>query len=227
MNAASNPSAIGLRDFRWAVLLVAISWLLGAWLLLILPARVPVHWNAQGEVDRYGSALEGALLPPAIATFLTLVFSFLPRLDPRRANYVSFRGAYVALCTGIVAFVLLVQGLLAAIQLGHPLALGRLLPVGVGLLIAAVGLVLPRLRPNWVAGIRTPWTLEDDRVWDATHRFGGKLFVVCGLAGGAVAAFLPAAWMVWVLVLPIVGAALAAAVYSYAVWRRLHGPGDR
>jgi uncharacterized membrane protein len=224
MNAATT---IRLRDFRWAVLLVAASWLLGLWLLARLPASVPVHWNLEGQPDRYGSPFEGALLVPVIATVILALLVYLPRLDPRRANYGSFRGAYVALATGIVVFMVGIQALLGSQYLGARVDVGRLVPLAVGIAFAGIGLVLPRLRPNWFAGIRTPWTLEDDRVWEVTHRFAGRLFVVAGVLATGAGLVVPSRWLVFVLIVPILVATLGSVVYSYVAWRRLHAHASR
>ena len=221
-----DAAGIRLRDFRWALLLVAASWLFAGWLYLRLPASVPVHWNLQGQADRYGSRVEATLIVPAIATLMVPLCTFLPRLDPRRANYPHFRSAYVWLATGIVGFMVGVQAIIAAQLLGARVDLGRLIPAGIGMLFAGIGLVLPHLHPNWFAGIRTPWTLEDDRVWEQTHRFASKLFVVAGVVVALAALVLRSdGWMVGVMGAGIAAAALGSVVYSYVAYRRLHPAG--
>jgi uncharacterized membrane protein len=216
-----SHASIRLRDFRLGFALLAASWALALWLLSRLPARVPVHWNAAGEADRWGAPLVPVLLVPGVMLAMLGLFAALPRFDPRGAGYGAFRGAYLVLVQGILAFLLLVQGLAGAQMLGLPVNLGRVVPAAVGLLFAGLGLVLPRLGPNWFAGIRTPWTLEDDRVWVATHRVGGRLFVIVGVVVAAVAAMAPAGWGMAALVAGAVGAALGSVVYSYVAWRRL------
>ena len=44
-----------------------------------------------------------------------------------------------------------------------------------------MGNYLPKLRRNTTTGIRLPWTLRDDEIWDRTHRFAAPVWVVCGL----------------------------------------------
>jgi uncharacterized membrane protein len=43
--------------------------------------------------------------------------------------------------------------------------------------MAGIGNVLGKLRSNFFVGIRTPWTLSSEHVWDQTHRWAGRLFV--------------------------------------------------
>jgi uncharacterized membrane protein len=211
-----------MRDLRWAMLLAAASWGFGLWLFTRLPGRVPVHWNAQGRVNGWGSPVEGALLLPAIATAVLLLLALLPRIDPRRGGYPAFRGAYAALATGVVAFLALVHLLVGLQTLGAPIDLGRLITPAMGLLFAGLGLVLPHLGPNWLAGIRTPWTLEDAEVWRLTHRFAGHLFLAAGLLCALAALVAPTAWQVGILLGTIGVAVLGSVVYSYLAWRRLH-----
>jgi len=217
-------SAVHPRDFRWAALLVAASWGVGFWLLARLPAgqAVPVHWNAHGEVDRYGSPFESAFIAPLAGTLLLLLLMFLPRLDPRRGNYGDFRGAYAALTTGVAAFLLVVHGMVAAQTLGSPVDLGRWIAPLVALFFAGLGLLLPRIGPNWLAGIRTPWTLDDDEVWRATHRVGGKLFLAAGIGAAIATAVTPPPWGIGILMAAIASAVIGSAAYSYVAYRRLH-----
>jgi hypothetical protein len=92
-----------------------------------------------------------------------------------------FRSTYdvvVALVIGFVlAFHLTLLGLAAD---GPPsIARGFLLLVGLGL--AAMGNVMPRLRPNPVMGLRTRATLNDPVLWTRMHRVFGGLLVASGV----------------------------------------------
>ncbi|MDX1631479.1 MAG: SdpI family protein [Thermoanaerobaculia bacterium] len=217
---------IRLADFRWGFLLVAVSWALGLWLFTRAPEQVPVHWNAAGEVDRYGSRFEGTLVLPAVATGLVLLLAFLPRLDPREENYGRFRTPYIALTYLILGFLLLVQIFTAAEIAGRadllPFELTRLLTAALGLLFVGIGILLPRLEPNWFAGIRTPWTLEDDRVWMENHAFAGRVFVGLGVLTVLLALALPVSWGFWIVVASVLGATVVVVLHGYLVYRRLH-----
>jgi uncharacterized membrane protein len=86
-----------------------------------------------------------------------------------------------------------------------------------------IGNLLPRARPNWFIGIRTPWTLSSDRVWEKTHRVGGRAFVAGGLAI-LIAALVAPQWAHYVLVAVVVVCSLGAVLYSYIAWRREQTP---
>lgn len=201
--------------------IVVASWTIALWLYQILPERVPVHWNWQGEVDRYGSKFEGTMIVPLTLTLLWLLFLLIPLLDPRRTNYAKFRRVYLALVWFLLGFFLFMQVIIGLAILGKPIDIGVTISLAMSLLFIVLGFILPQLKPNWFAGIRTPWTLEDDRVWEATHRLGGRLFVLIGvLMIPAAFIFSPAALVVMVAGILLVS--LILVVYSLILYQRLH-----
>lgn len=161
----------------------------------------------------------GAFLMPAFGLGLWLLFRVLPRLDPRRANYERFEPTYWTVANVVLVFLALVHVLSLGTALGWSIDVPRVILVALGSLFVALGNYLPRVKPNWSMGIRTPWTLDSDQVWRNTHRLGGKTFVAAGLVTIGVALLSPQrgfALMFAALVL----AALVPLVYSYLAWRR-------
>ena len=206
---------------RWLpAVLVLATWAFALAVYPSLPERVPTHWSVQGEVDGWSSRAFGAFLPPAIATLVWALLTFLPRLDPRRENYEKFGGDYRFIVTLVVAFLAVMEVATLGYALGWPVDVGGVVMAGVGLLLAGMGNYLPRVRPNWWIGVRTPWTLESDRVWRATHRVAGRVFVVGGLVLAAVALLAPDPVRGWAVLPLILTVALVPAVYSYLEWRR-------
>lgn len=184
-----------------------------------LPERIPVHWSLSGEVDGWTGKWPGAFMAPGLALGIWLLLQVLPKLDPRRRNYERFQETYWVLVNVIIGFIGLVHVLSLGTALGWPIGVPRVILVLVGMLFVALGNYLPRLRPNWWMGIRTPWTLENDRVWRDTHRLGGKTFVAAGLVM-MISAFLPPALALAALVGAMVLGAGVPLVYSYVLWRR-------
>lgn len=185
----------------------------------LLPERIPVHWGLSGDVDGWTAKWPGAFMAPALALGIWLLLQVLPKVDPRRRNYERFQETYWVLVNVIIGFIGLVHVLSLGTALGWPIAVPRVILVLVGLLFVALGNYLPRLRPNWWMGIRTPWTLENDRVWRDTHRLGGKTFVVAGFMM-MIAAFLPPALALAAMVGAMLLGAGVPLVYSYVLWRR-------
>ena len=86
--------------------------------------------------------------------------------------------------------------------------------MGFGLLFIVVGNYMPKIRQNSFMGIRVKWTLENEANWNASHRFGGKVWVAGGFACLA-GAMLPVKAMGVVFPVVLVTVALAPIVYSY------------
>lgn len=182
------------------------------------PERLPVHWNLSGEVDRYGGRFEGLLGMPLLTLGLYVLLLLLPRLDPGRANYATFAGAYGVLRLTLVVFFVSLYTLMLLVFRGHRVSMQTALPLLLGALFVVLGGVLGKIRPNWFVGIRTPWTLSSKAAWTRTHRLGGWLFVLSGIT---VMASIPAGfpWTIVVLIASTAVTVLVSVVYSYVVWR--------
>jgi uncharacterized membrane protein len=205
---------------RWfAPLLIAAAVIFSASVYSRLPERMPVHWNLHGVVDRYGSRAEGAFLIPGLMLVLWLLMRFLPTIDPRRANYAKFADTYDLLINSFIALLTVMHVALVGTTLGWPVSMQRLAPALVGLQFVILGNALPRARPNWWFGIRTPWTLSNDRVWARTHRVGGYLLAAAGVVL-LVAAALPSAWTFALGLAAVLFAGLGSLVYSYFAWKQ-------
>jgi len=205
---------------RWFGLVVAaLAAGVSVWAYSRLPATVATHWSLQGTPDGYSSRLWAVAVMPVVILGLTGLFTVLPKVDPRHENYAKFLDTYWLIANVILAFTGVVHGLIVANGLGYAVQVDRLLPVGIGLLLAFLGNYLTRVEPNWFIGIRTPWTLSSDTVWRRVHRTAGWLFVIAGLVVAAAAfaprrAFLPV-WMVTIIL-----AAGIPVVQSYVLWKR-------
>jgi uncharacterized membrane protein len=184
-----------------------------------LPARVPLHWGVRGEVDRWGSPLESVVFLPAAMIVVWLLLRFLPRIDARRMSYEKFADTYDLVVSSLLALFAVMQGAMLATALGWPIPMTRLAPALVGVLLIVLGSALPRARPNWWFGIRTPWTLSNDRVWMQTHRIGGHLMLAAG-AITLIAALLPTPWMLGAAFAAVLVAGFGSLVYSYFAWKK-------
>ncbi|MDP9178210.1 MAG: DUF1648 domain-containing protein [Gemmatimonadota bacterium] len=184
-----------------------------------LPEQVPTHWNVSGEVDEWSSRLWGAWTIPLVMAAMLLAFRAFPLIDPRRENYPKFAGAYEGILIIVLLFMLALHVSLLATMLGRPIAVMRLLPVGIGLLLVGIGALLPKAHANWFIGIRTPWTLSNDRVWERTHRFGGVVMIATGILIAASAMFEPL-WTHRVMAGAIAAMAIIVIAYSYFAWRQ-------
>lgn len=143
-----------------------------------LPARVPIHWNLHGQIDGWASKPFMLLMPLASLVIVGLLH-ILPRFDPKLRRTTGGQGRMQnvlgILRLALAAFFLAIFWMQIAAALGHPVAAARIVPAATLLLLAVFGNYLSNLRPNYFAGLRTPWTLESPATWRATHRLGGRL----------------------------------------------------
>lgn len=150
-----------------------------------LPDRVPMKYDLNGTISRYGTrtdllGLVGFMA--IVAAGIVLLFHFLPRLDTKQ-NLKFSRRALQMIGLGVCFLLTAVSFTLIRMSLtGDPQVVFNLLPFAIVLFFAWMGNYLTSIRPNYFAGIRTPWTLESESVWRKTHRFGGKLMFWGSLA---------------------------------------------
>lgn len=204
---------------KWIPLaLIAAAWAISLAAFGGLPDRLPTHWNLRGEVDGWSGRGFGAFGFPALMFGVWGLCYWLPTIDPRRESYAKFRDTYDMVIAAIIALMLFVHAAVIATSLGYDVPISRIIPLLVGGLLVLIGNLLPRARPNWFFGIRTPWTLSNDRVWERTHRLGGRLMVFAGLVVAA-NAFVAPPWPAILIPIAAVGGAIVPIVYSYIAWR--------
>lgn len=211
-----------------AALLTLAAWALAAWLYTSLPQRVPIHWNMEGKVDGWGDKSWATFLMPTTMTGMLVLFFFLPSLSPKHFEVDSFRSTYLyimVLVTGLFAYmngVILLATWQEVREAPKFMDIGRALIGGIFLFFAFLGNVMGKVRKNFYIGIRVPWTLASDRVWNDTHRLAAWLMVAVGVIG-----FL----LVLAGVSPIValglliGSMLIPAVYSFIHYKSLERRG--
>lgn len=200
------------------VLMLVISLIAWPW----LPEQIPIHFNAAGAVDGTGSRFM-IFMEPGLTAFLLLLAEVSPRIDPKGANYSRFRRQYHQVHFVVTLLLLLTELYTIAVcfrpELAETFSMGIWMPALVGALLAFCGNIMPKFKHNYFTGIKTPWTLADENVWYRTHRFSGKLYVICG---GLMmpTAFLPSAWKVGIFFLLILTMVLVPILYSYLIFRR-------
>ena len=188
-----------------------------------LPETVPTHWDMSGHPNGWSSRAFGAWVLPVIMIVLWVQLWILPAIDPRGVNYAKFAGTFETIIDAILVYMLGVHLIILRASLGYPVPMQRIIPASVGVLLVLVGNLLPRARPNWFVGIRTPWTLSSDRVWEKTHRIGGRVFVAGGLLILLSALATPQLASI-VLVTVVVLSTATVLIYSYVEWRREQSP---
>ena len=190
------------------------------WLYPQLPAQMPTHWDLQGHVNGSMPRFWGAAFPALMILALGMLTPLLPRISPRRFEITPFAHVYAIVMLATQG-VMLVVGLAVLLSgAGYALPMPAIAMLSVGVLLMVLGNYMGKLRKNFFIGIRTPWTLASDAVWERTHRLGGWLLMLTGLVtmiGVLIGA--PA----WLALTVIVAAVLIPCAHSFRVYRRLGG----
>ncbi|MCL6442165.1 MAG: SdpI family protein [Alicyclobacillus sp.] len=198
----------------WGWVMWGLTIIIGFIAYFHLPAQVATHYNLAGKADRMSPRLLAVVYEPAIMLVVILLWHVLWRIDPKKRNYESFWSTYRYIGGVIVVCI----GLIYLTVLGHLLHIGsmRFAPTAYGIMFMLIANVLPRLRPNWWIGIRTPWTLSSEESWNRTHRLGGQLGIPTGILIIVLAWVLPTnAMMILAVVVPILLWVLITVVASY------------
>lgn len=207
-----------MRKRQWAIFsLILISFAIAAYFYPWMPARMAFHWNIHGDADGYMPKALALFLMPGISLVLFGLFLVIPRIDPLRENIKKFKDYFDMFIAVIILFLFYLYLLTILWNLGARFNMGQMLMPAFGLLIYCCGILLQNTKRNWFIGIRTPWTLSSEEVWEKTHMLGGRLFKIAGVLA-FLGVFLPQYALYFVLV-PLLSFTVFLLVYSYVKYR--------
>lgn len=220
-----NFGSLGLYSMKYSLktelsslLIVIASWLLGWYFYNHFPAQVVTHWNFYGNPDSWGKGTTNALVIPSIITGMYLLFLALPFLDPKKERYQEFAKVYTIFKNLLMLVMLIVFLASGLYNLGFNIQIQYVVPSTIGLLMIVIGNYMGKIKPNWFMGIRTPWTLSSETVWQKTHRMGGYAFILFGFLI-IISPLLPAALGLMAFILGILIVVIGTFGYSYWVYR--------
>ncbi len=220
-------------DYVKEVLLLALLIAPMAYLGIIwnrLPEIIPTNFHLNGVADRVGDKREFLLL--MIFLFFTnallyFLFRYIPKPveenEPPKENAEHIRAyyrirfrihIYLAVFTTIIIYL---------VSAGKEIFLEKWVFIGVGMLISGIGLFLWHLKPNNFVGVRTPWTLQDDRIWKETHDMAGKLWLFAGIGIIIAGMFLTVLSGVFLFMFAAGLLAALPYVYSYRLFYKTRG----
>ena len=180
-----------------------------------LPERIPTHWGIDGQINGWSGKGFAVFFLPALMAGIHLLCVLASSLDPKGKNYAPQMLRFALWICPVLSLVL--NSIVYAFALGYDvLNVPMILCILVGIMFIIVGNYLPKCPQTYTMGIKLPWTLDNEENWNATHRFGGWVWVLCGVATLATA-FLG---IFWILLGIILAAVLAPTIYSYLYYRK-------
>ncbi len=213
-----------LRRFKLPLvvngMLFALAVFFSAWAWVQLPSdvRIAIHWNTSGTADGYAGKLQALSMMPACLLGISVLFFVLPFIEPRKQNLLNSSKAYNSIWILVSIIMTLSHTAVVANALGIPVKINSFIQVSLGLMLVVTGNYMSKVRSNFFWGIRTPWTLSSELSWNKTHRLGGRLFMLLGIAVTLTALF-NAAFLGKLMTGGIVALMVIVVGYSYHVWK--------
>ena len=206
------------KSYTIIILIILISFILGFYFYPRMPEQMASHWNVKGQVDDYMSKFWGLFLMPIISIAVLLLFVLIPKIDPLKRNIEKFRKYFDAFIVLIVIFLFYLYILTILWNIGKRFDMGQAMVPAVGLLFYYAGVLIAHAKRNWFIGIRTPWTLSSEKVWEKTHRIGAKLFKAAGIIA-FLGLFFPSI-AIWFVLAPAIVFSIYTIAYSYFVYQK-------
>jgi uncharacterized membrane protein len=212
------------RKYLWLeALLIAAAALGTALNYPHLPARVPIHWGLNGRANGFGPRWILYVLGPGLMAAIAALGNAIPWLSPRQFSVEGFRPTFERIVfMGVCLMAYINFAIVWSVARDGRHDPGQLVIGGICLFFAALGNILGKVRRNFFIGVRTPWTLANERVWNVTHRLAAKVFVGVGLVGMGMAF---AGWRRAPVIVLLVGAVIPV-VYSLIYYKSLERRGE-
>lgn len=200
------------------ILAIGAAFAAGVYFYPSMPDLMASHWGIDGQVNGYMSKGWALFLLPAITLVMVLLMAVLPKFDPLKKNYTGFRKQYDGFIALFAAFMLYVYALTILWNKGVEFNMTQAMAPAFAGLFYYLGYLMENTKQNWFVGIRTPWTMSSQNVWDKTHKLGAKVFKIFAIAS-LLAIFIGGKYFLF-LIAGLLAATLWLVVYSYREYKK-------
>ena len=169
--------------FFYVLVLIGVPFIYAAYLYPSLPEIIPTHFNIKGEADGFGgkdSIYLGPIIMGVTSLFTYFLLTNIKKIDPKSNEQIEdglfqkfgfFTVLFLSALSMVILFTTTHQGI----------SIEKLLFPVMGLAFAGMGLYMPKLKQNYFAGFKLPWTLDNVDNWNATHKIAGKVWLYGGI----------------------------------------------
>jgi len=199
-------------------IIILLFFAVGIYLYPQMPAKMASHWDIQNQVNGYISKFWGLFLMPLVSVGMFLLLVLIPKIDPLKDNIEKFRKYFDNFIVLLIIFLFYIHLLTIFWNFGLKFNMGQLMMPAMAILFYCCGILIEKTKRNWFIGIRTPWTLSSDKVWDKTHQLGGKLFKIVGIIT-FLGIILPN-YAFFLIFFPVIIASIYIIIYSYFEYRK-------
>ena len=207
------------RRLNWLMAMpVFLGFLISGLFYRQMPGVIVSGWDRFGQPNGYLPRFWGLFLMPLTSLIMLVLLWLIPQADPLKKNVDKFRSHFDNFIVFILFFLLYLHLLVLAWALGYRFNMVYALILPLAILFWLVGVLLEKSRRNWFIGIKTPWTISSDLVWEKTHRLGGRLFRVAGII--VLGGFLLPDFSFWLAIIPPLLLSVFLTAYSYCWYRK-------
>jgi uncharacterized membrane protein len=202
-----------------SLILIIASFAINYYFYPMMPEKMISHWGIDGGANGYSSRLFGMLIMPIVSVAMLLLFLIIPNIDPLKKNIKKFRQYFDYFILVMMIFMVYINSLVIAANLGVAFDMNIFITPALALLFFGVGVLTSNAKMNWSIGVRTPWTLSSEQVWDKTNKRTGFLFKICGIL--CLAGLIFPRYTFFFIFFPIMFTAAYSFVYSYLLYKRI------
>ncbi len=207
-----------MKKYIINILILCLSILISIFFYRYLPESMASHWNGEGVVDGYSSRLFNVLFFPLLGIFLFILFIFIPKIDPKWKSIKMFEGKFNLFISSMLLFMVILQLEVYLWNIGIEIPMGVFMPILMGGLFVVMSILIKNAKQNYTIGIRTPWTLHSEVVWDKTHALGAKLFLGSGIL--SICSAIVPKYSIWIVIGSVMLSALYLFIYSYIEFKK-------
>lgn len=196
------------------IVLIFVSFIISLYFYSSFPDKIPSHWNYKGEVDDYASKNIILFLSPILTLVIYLLMVFIPYIDPLKDNYSKFSLQYFGIRSCFVVFFFLLH-----LYILFPLfnITYFMVPL-MSLLFVFLGIFMKGIKRNYFVGVRTPWTIHSDIIFEKTHDIASKSFIIGGIVSLLGLLFLNYAFFIFFIAITI--SCLVPVIYSLILFNK-------
>ena len=201
------------------MLLTVAAFILSIYVYGAMPILIASHWGTNGQVNGYLNKNIALFISPVILLITSIMFVAIPKIDPLKANFDLFKEYYYGLVVIISLFLFAMHLHTIAWNLGIKVNPNTIMPIALGVLFFYIGMMLKHTKPNWFVGIRTPWTISNNTVWEKTHKLGATLFKLSGII--SIIGVLASNLAIYFAIVPILISTVVLIAYSYVEYKKI------
>ena len=194
-----------MKKLIWAISFIS---LIGTVIVIqFMPESVPMHYDAAGNIDRWGSKYENLIFPMlilAMSFFWILIMRYFEKKalnstdEKERASAKSNAKVLgiVGLCMAAIFTVMqafMLYGAYSEAVSGAAqwtVDIGKVSVILMGIIFIVLGNYMTKTRINSVVGFRVSWSMYNDNTWRKSNRFGAYAIMAAGVVTIFIAAIL-------------------------------------